>query len=269
MISNPLPVPVPAGAQVHLNCVSNASYFQRVTLSWPNNSAVFAGTGENVPMKLNNGQTTLVFGPAEDDFDLSARFEYSTTGPAGPFHLASMSPLSVGRRGPFSIVWAASEDATDNDHNDSYLTVVMVEDSGDPPTSGAKREFRAASTAAYAQLELHAKTYYDHPEISTGDEHYITISKSLDSQGSPTISYSGMGWDLKNSSCWDEETTFGGYIHAWVKLQSHKTNAGMQNAVLILSCDESYWGSFPTGHRTVDWTAKMTNTTFHVTRVTP
>jgi len=126
MATNPVNLQIPANSQGVANCVANAAYFQRVTLTWDGNTAVFSGSGEGVAMTLPSGETTLQFTPDSAARTVSATFEYSSSGSGGPFSAAAVRDPVVTNKGGFNVIEVTSEDSTDNDNNDSYLTIATV-----------------------------------------------------------------------------------------------------------------------------------------------
>jgi len=273
MPSNPVRIPIPAGSQGNINCVANASYYQRVTLSWPGDSCLFTGTGEGQPMKTPDGQTSVSIGPTGGGFELTATFEYSTSGPQGPFRLATASKPIVERKGLFTVIQVTSEDSTDNDLNDSYLTIVMVSDSTSVEQAGQvdgdENGMPATPVGADEQagkLQMHAKTYYDDPALDGhGDEHYVDVPRFSTAMGD--VEYRGTSWSKSRGQCWNQQTPFGGYLHVIVQC-NRCVHPGMVDAVLTLTCTVSYWGSFPTGYQSVNWGATMAGSRYRVTRVT-
>ena len=125
-MSNPVSIPIPASSQGVINCVANAAYYQRVTLTWGSTTVVFAGTGEGTPMTTADGETTAQIPPTPDAFNIQALFEFSTNGSSGPFSPATVREPVISNKGGFNVAEVMSEDSTDNDNNDSYLTVATV-----------------------------------------------------------------------------------------------------------------------------------------------
>jgi hypothetical protein len=129
MASNPVAIGIPGDASGVISCVAHAAYYQRVTLQWSilssQTTVVFTGSGEGVAMKDEDGQTSYELGPTRQGYQIMATFEYSTSGPNGPFQMATVQDPIVTQKGGFTITEVTSEDSTDNDNNDSYLNVTM------------------------------------------------------------------------------------------------------------------------------------------------
>lgn len=265
MPSNPIDISIPANSQGFINCVSNASYYQRVTLRWGDHTAIFEGTGEGQPMKLASGDAAYLLEPSPSPYRISIDFQYSTDGSHGPFRGARVSdPVTTGK-GLFTVIEITSEDSSDNDKNDSYLTIALVSDDTPHARQPTPAPPAPAMTTTGSSLELHAKTYYDNPLVEGGDEHLLSIPPFDGQWGS--LSYRSTGWSLDSYTVWDEQRPFGGYLHIAIKA-NQCVHPDMHDAVLTLSTIISYWGSKPTGHPTVNWDYGMTGTQYHVTRVT-
>lgn len=261
MTGNPIDVSIPANSQGSIQCLANAAFWQRVTLDWPGDMVFFQGTGEGEPMQTPDRQNAYLLRAESSAYRIRAMFEYSTGGPNGPFQLGRVLDPVVTDKGMFTIVQVTSEDSADNDNNDSYLTIVHVSDRvpDEPPP---ETEPSPAVSGTSGQLELHAKTYYDNPYISGGDEHYIIIPPSYD-----TVWYRGTGWSMLQGQCYNQTTPLGGYLYISVRL-GQCTHPDMHDAILTLYTQITYWGSGPTGYRSVDWEGDMQNTQYHLTRVT-
>ena len=126
MATNLVQLSIPASSQGVANCVSNASYFQKVTLTWGSTTAVFTGTGEGQPMTTSDGSQSVQIPPDEAARTISVQFEFSPNGSGGPFSMAVVKDPIVTNKGGFNVIEVTSEDSSDNDFNDSYLTVVTV-----------------------------------------------------------------------------------------------------------------------------------------------
>jgi hypothetical protein len=61
MAPNPVVVTIPANCQGIISAISNASYLQQATVVLGDTTAVFTGSGENVPMKLADRTDSLPF----------------------------------------------------------------------------------------------------------------------------------------------------------------------------------------------------------------
>lgn len=264
MASNPVSISIPANTQGAITCLANAAYYQRVTLAWGNNSVVFGGTGEGQPMVTQDGQNTCLLAATDQEYQITATFEYSSNGPGGPFRMAHVHDPVISSKGIFTVIEVTSEDSTDNDYNDSYLTfpLITTSQSGEQRAETAAPE--TAAPGATGNLELHAKTYYNDPNVSGGDEHYITVPHFDGSTGS--IEYSGTGWGPSKGGCYDNQTGLGGYLTVAVEL-NNCVHVGLKGATLTLTTTISYWGSKPTGYKSVTWNGKLYNTQYQLTRV--
>ncbi|MBT3366696.1 MAG: hypothetical protein HN472_07915 [Nitrospina sp.] len=126
MPSNPMNYPIPAGITVELSCESKAAYYQQVTITTDNSdfSCVFQGTGEDIPMLINNNQMMTNIASQGEDYNLILYFEYSTDGGRpGTFKPAHINnePKIQHPTADITLAWVSSEDSTDNDNNDSVL----------------------------------------------------------------------------------------------------------------------------------------------------
>ncbi len=128
MATNPIEIRIPGESNGKINCVSNASFYQRVTLTNSINktTVVFSGIGEAAAMQTEDGSYTYLLPSTRQDFSIFAKFEYSKTGQNGPFISALINHDAYtveGQDGQPTVVKVTSEDDTDNDNNDSYLTI--------------------------------------------------------------------------------------------------------------------------------------------------
>jgi len=124
--TNPAEVAVQNSTKIQISCIAHASYYQKVILSFNKDMSapigVFAGNGEGVPMKLENGDTMLTISTGANNV-LYANFQYSQSSTQGPFQQATVcAPIVVGT-GPI-VTFITSEDLNDDDDNDSYLTLI-------------------------------------------------------------------------------------------------------------------------------------------------
>jgi hypothetical protein len=124
MESNPVEVRAPETWDGVIQCQANASYYQRVTLTINGQRFGFGGVGEGQPMSLPDGRTTIPLIGNRRDHRISCHFEFSPSGPEGPFAEASvLAPTYVDTPGGM-FIQVQSEDSVDNDYNDSVLTFV-------------------------------------------------------------------------------------------------------------------------------------------------
>lgn len=267
MATNPVSLSIPANGRGNISAVCNAAWYQRLTLTWAGGAAVFQGTGEGVAMTTAAGESAI---PLPQAAEVTAKFESSRPGSSGTLVLAAVQNPIVTTQGAFTLVQVKSEDSTDNDFNDTFLTIVSV--SFQSETVDVLSEGIAEATAADfldpmadPPTELHAKTYYDNPSVQGGDEHYFKVP-ALQQHGS--VGYQGMSWSMRESSFYDQGTPLGGYLHVYVKLDQC-IHPGMWGRVLELYSEISYWGSRPSGSRTASWQWTVLGTGQHtVTDVT-
>ncbi|PPQ98298.1 hypothetical protein CVT26_013493 [Gymnopilus dilepis] len=124
--SNPFTLPTIApGTQVQISAVAHASFLQEVlVLGQPSGQGiVFTGSGEDVPMIIFGTlptETILTIPPAEDPYALSLEFVFSSDGGV-TFQLSMVVEVT------FSgfLFQFFTEDSTDNDENDTIMTVVL------------------------------------------------------------------------------------------------------------------------------------------------
>jgi hypothetical protein len=273
MASNPVALTIPANAKGIINSVSNAGWYQRLTLTWSGGSAVLQGSGEGQPMKTPDGKASLEFAPLPQGYQISATFEFSPSGPSGPFSRALVQNPIVTTNGPFTITQVTSEDSTDNDNNDTYLTVVAVNFPGSAavvsspaPAPAAAPHADAQPQAAFdGQLETHAKTYYSNPLVTGGDEQYFTVTSS---SIAGVLGYQGQSWSGRNATYYDDQKPFGGYLSLYIQLYNC-THPGMHDHTLTMTSTISYWGGRPTGYRSANWDWQVGGSgEYTVTRVT-
>jgi len=124
--TNPVQIQLKPCTQLLITCDSHAAYFQRVKLTWNGGGVVFQGSGEGVAMATPSGQTLYQL-PGSVPMTVTAQFEYSPTGPGGPFKLAQVVEQPVTHMGQKTmIIDVTSEDSIDKDDNDSYLSLVLI-----------------------------------------------------------------------------------------------------------------------------------------------
>ena len=124
--TNPVPIHINGDSSGAIVCNAHAAYFQRVTLTWTvlrsTITVVFSGAGEGTKMTTQDGETAYNI-ITKQGITINALFEYSTTGPNGPFYRASVNQPIVNAIDNLTIISVTSEDANDNDNNDSYLII--------------------------------------------------------------------------------------------------------------------------------------------------
>ncbi|AUP78226.1 hypothetical protein [Flavivirga eckloniae] len=127
MATNPVSVTFGSDSTGLIVCNAHAAYYQRVTLTWKvlqsETTVIFSGSGEGVPMKTQDGSTSYEIGATRQALHISALFEYSTSGPNGPFVKAVVNDPIISSAGGTTIVTVTSEDSNDKDNNDSYLII--------------------------------------------------------------------------------------------------------------------------------------------------
>lgn len=122
-MSNPLNLRLNSPQGGVITCIANASYYQEVQIQFPDLPlVVFQGTGEEVPMRCDTGNVFSI-PSSHSDCPISLTFLYSTNGSQGPFNLAYVKPPIINQEGDFVTITVMSEDSTDNDNNDTYLTI--------------------------------------------------------------------------------------------------------------------------------------------------
>ncbi|MFT5548141.1 MAG: hypothetical protein ACI9CO_000053 [Candidatus Azotimanducaceae bacterium] len=110
-----------------ISCLSNATFVQRVTITLGTTPSatviVFQGHGENLEMLTADKKDNVSIPQSDGDLSVTALFEYSPSGPSGPFTNAQRvyPPKIVGES--LVQITVMSEDGADTDHNDSYLTI--------------------------------------------------------------------------------------------------------------------------------------------------
>ncbi len=116
-------------------------------------------------------------------------------------------------------------------------------------------------------LNLHAKTYYNDPHFGgAGDEEYVNVPAFSGEYGS--VTGSSTSWTLIDGGVWDQQRPLGGYLHIWAKFGHCLHDHWPSTAELTLTTVLSYWGSKPTGYKSVSWQAELTGTPYHITSVT-
>jgi hypothetical protein len=260
MASNPIVFLVAANSRSVLSATAHAAYYQRVTLTFSDTSVVLEGTGEGAAMRTPSGEEGIDLPPALAGYEITALFEFSTNGPNGQFQRARVQDPTTVKKSVFTITSITSEDGGDNDNNDTYLTVVSIDDATAPLGRASVAE------SSSGQLELHAKTYYDNPFVDTGDEHSFIIPVFSGTFG--TLFPHTMSWSANEGEVYNDKSPLGGWIISSVELFACQ-HPGMHDRTLKLSSVVSYWGSFPTGYKTANWTWSVGGSgEYTVTRVT-
>ena len=77
-----------------------------------------------------------------------------------------------------------------------------------------------------------------------------------------------MAWSADDGEVYNDKDPLGGYIISSVQLYACQ-HPGMHDRTLRLDSVISYWGSFPTGYKSANWTWKVGGSgEYTVTRVT-
>jgi hypothetical protein len=101
-----------------------------VTVSWTvlgsATAIVFQGSGEGVPMKLQDGSTSFAVPPTKQNYSINALFEFSQNGPSGPFSPSKVKDPIPQENDGFVQISVQSEDSSDNDYNDSVLMIAYM-----------------------------------------------------------------------------------------------------------------------------------------------
>jgi hypothetical protein len=122
---NPYVLTIPASDTGFISCSSHARYFQKVTITGsPSGTAVFTGSGEDVPMTCN-GQNSLVLPSSVTGYALTILFQFSKNGSVGPFSnsVINNAPI-ITTVGNLTIVNIESEDSSDHDDNDTLMNII-------------------------------------------------------------------------------------------------------------------------------------------------
>ncbi|MCW3463152.1 hypothetical protein [Chitinophaga nivalis] len=271
---NPTIIAIPAKTQGIISCISNAYNMQRVTLSWDNAEIVFTGNGEDKPMLLPNGDDSFLLPFAPSSYNIQALFEFAEE----PFEkfstVDSVQQPIITQKAMFTTIEIMSEDSTDNDNNDSYLSLFLVT-AGQSSSSPQKSQVVNTITDDRPQMEAHCKTYYTDPSYY-GDEHYLNIPvpNPASSPNKWTLindyKYSSTSWTLQDAYIGFHTGPLGGNIIINLVLVN-ELDINFYGCQLLLSARDSYWVSFPTGNRRLDWEAVLagSNCTMKISKVTP
>lgn len=136
-MSNVVTVTLKAPSGGSIICMSNAAFYQRVTISLPDDTLVFKGSGEQVMMTMPDGKTNYIIGKFGTDISVTLTFEYSQQGSEGPFYPVNQTRASQ-NDGPIHFVYLIStEDATDNDFNDTFVSINYLTKTATTETSGS------------------------------------------------------------------------------------------------------------------------------------
>ncbi|KAJ7224605.1 hypothetical protein GGX14DRAFT_651161 [Mycena pura] len=131
-VANPFVMgPFAAGSTALVTSDSHALFTQKLVLTGPPAVCTLQGSGEGVDMTVpgsNPTSTECTFAPATtaDPLPLSALFQFSSTGPGGTFINTPRVTSSTHQAGNLISIAAMSEDSTDNDNNDSEVSITIV-----------------------------------------------------------------------------------------------------------------------------------------------
>lgn len=132
-VANPLSLSIPSGFPLQLSCQSHAAFFQNVQIGTPIGIVQFTGTGEGVTMSITSGGsgTSFVVPTQPDAYMIELLFQFSKSA-GGALSLSNIQHNPVMIEGALvTTISVESEDASDNDDNDSILTITIVGDGTD------------------------------------------------------------------------------------------------------------------------------------------
>lgn len=247
----------------NITCICWTTFHQRTTVEFAGESYVFNGKGIGALMTLKNGETSCQINSVPDPVKVVVKFEYSETG-EGPYKPASHITESFKDEHGFFVVYlGAASGQPDSNGALLAITAVSVGATGSPVP---RKTEEAVPLAPGDALVLHAKTYYNDPDIHGGDQHLVVIPKFAGPYGD--LEYSSTSFDLVEGNVWNEGTPLGGYLHIEVTARANNRSK-LQGALLTLTTVYSYWGLFPTGHsETGKWSAELVGTKYKITKVT-
>jgi hypothetical protein len=126
--TNPVTVQIPRETHGSVFCNSHAAFWQKVTLGMPDGSThVFQGAGEDKVMTGPNGETSFpVSGDRSHPSPVSCTFEFSRNGQNGTFYKARVADPVITPGNEMTQILVVSEDDSDDDFNDSYLTFTVT-----------------------------------------------------------------------------------------------------------------------------------------------
>jgi len=125
---NPYEVIIPPDMKVFIQCIANASYYQRVFCQYNTTGGleVFLGSGEGQIMYTDNsGSSAFTLPPNPDGYNLWFTFSFNTDVPYGEFQdgVINNQPTTT-TSGPQTITTITSEDGADSDNNDTVCTLI-------------------------------------------------------------------------------------------------------------------------------------------------
>jgi fucose-binding lectin II (PA-IIL) len=126
-MANSVPLPFPANATVFVQGFANAAFTQAITIRPPSgSSAVFSGSGENnaiLPLTTQGFLTPHAGGqPSFKVPSSGGTYTVSVTANGQPSQvMGTVSNIITPAGGQILLGWVSSEDAQDQDWNDSVL----------------------------------------------------------------------------------------------------------------------------------------------------
>ncbi|KAJ7198148.1 hypothetical protein GGX14DRAFT_402176 [Mycena pura] len=130
--SNPLELgPFSPGSTAMVTSRSHALYTQKVVVTGPPAACTLQGSGEDKDMPVlgsNPTSTQCTFAPTNisEPLPLTLLFQFSPTGPDGEFTNSPVVVMDTNTIANVISMAASSEDSTDNDMNDSQVTITVV-----------------------------------------------------------------------------------------------------------------------------------------------
>ncbi len=258
---NTIQTTIPNNYLGHITCVCNSNNYQKVTVTIDKKAHVFEGIGKGALMTLEDKQTSCRIETTRDAKHIETSFQYYLVDKS-TFLNADQINEEKGVQGEFEIT-KLNANSTSDEGVTLFITVTSSKEITDrsKPNSNLKAKFAPEPTG----LSLHAKTYYNNPNIHGGDEHYIQIPKFEGRQG--TLDYSGP-FILAQSSVYLEYSALGGYFNIVLKLRPESNSDLGGSAILTLTTSYGFWFVFPTGHGSTSWSAALDGSKYQVTRVT-
>jgi hypothetical protein len=241
---------------------SHAAFFQLLDIDdGDNDICILQGSGENVKMNTPAGQDSCSFtaAPGVPVF-LSVLFTFSRSGAGGPFSNAVvLAPLATDDSPMLRIVSVTSEDSTDNDDNDTFLTIAVF----DPAGLGDASPISTATAVKTLNSDVAAFSTTATSKYSTGDASAITISVGNFAGNSTRTDFSASAesWGAVSGKVTDDTTTdpSTNYLIFQFAFQE-STLAGLENATLYVNGLLPYTGARPTGFTDVSWYNSLVGT---------
>ena len=264
-------ITVPANSAVEISAVCNAGFTQYVRILDLDSGldALFIGSGETQSMlyKQRNGEKSDLWelAPADHDRQFSLVFTFQT-GPGIEPQPAKRVQEPIWKRGRFADTCVVqSEDAEDNDLNDTQAYIVCIKGAGGissdaaVPRSAPAEMSTAMASGSNDQLFFHGKIGYTPPLSSGGmDEFNAGVYWSQIPSGAPghlpVESVSALSWKVKDFTVEEDRTQpIRNYLYVNIVLEKCDHD-GMNGAELVLSTYKTWILSRPTGYSTDYWT---------------